>query len=62
MSKRLTLAMGQGESDMAKAASWLAELSSFLQEVLTGLEVVEGETRRVRKWSAEAERQGGSCL
>ena len=54
--------MGQGETDLAKAASGLAELSSLLQEDLTGLEVVEGEARRVRQWRAEVERQGEQLL
>ena len=36
------IAMGHGETDLAKAASGLAELASLLQEDLTGLEVVEG--------------------
>jgi len=62
LSKRLALAMGQGETDLAKAASGLAELSSLLQEDLTGLEVVEGEARRVRQWRAEVERQGEQLL
>jgi len=62
LSKRLALAMGQGETDLAKAASGLAELASLLQEDLTGLEVVEGEARRVRQWRAEVERQGEQLL
>jgi len=62
LSKRLAVSMGQGETDLAKAASGLAELSSLLQEDLTGLEVVEGEARRARQWRAEVERQGEQLL
>jgi len=62
LSKRLASAMGQGETDLAKAASGLAELATLLQEDLTGLEVVEGEARRVRQWRAEVERQGEQLL
>merc|ERR1719495_2646813 len=54
--------MTGGEADLGKAASGLAELSSLLQEDLTGLEVVEGEARRVRQWRAEVERQGEQLL
>ena len=54
--------MGQGETDLAKAASGLAELASLLQEDLTGLEVVEGEAMRVRQWWADVERQGEQLL
>ena len=62
LSKRLAVSMCQGETDLAKAASGLAELSSLLQEDLTGLEVVEGEARRARQWRAEVERQGEQLL
>jgi len=62
LSKRLATSMSQGETDLGKAASGLAELSGLLQEDLTGLEVVEGEARRVRQWRAEVERQGEQLL
>merc|ERR1719317_661618 len=50
------------EPDLAKAASCLAEMSSLLQEDLTGLEVVEGEARKVRQWRAEVERQAEGLM
>ena len=53
------MCMGQSEHepDLAKAASCLSEMASLLQEDLTGLEVVEGEARKVRQWRLEVERQ-----
>lgn len=58
LSKRLAGAMAGGETDLGKAATGLAELSDLLLEDVAGLEVVEGEARRVRQWRAEVERQG----
>ena len=64
LSKKLGASMGgqQTEPDLAKAASCLAEMSSLLQEDLTGLEVVEGEARKVRQWRAEVERQAEGLM
>ena len=43
------MSMGQHgsgqEADIAKAATYLSEMSVLLQDDLTGLEVVEGEAR-----------------
>ena len=61
LSKKLGASMGS-EPDLAKAASCLAEMSSLLQEDLTGLEVVEGEARKVRQWRAEVERQAEGLM
>ena len=57
--------MGGGQSqeaDLAKAASCLAEMASLLQEDLQGVEVVEGEARKVRQWRLEVERQAEGQL
>ena len=57
--------MGGGQSqeaDLAKAASCLAEMASLLQEDLQGVEVVEGEARKVRQWHLEVERQAEGQL
>ena len=62
LSKKLGTAMTGGEADLGKAATSLAELSDLLQEDLHGLEVVEGEARKVRQWRAEVERQGEQLL
>jgi len=62
LSKKLGAAMTGGEADLGKAATSLAELSDLLQEDLHGLEVVEGEARKVRQWRAEVERQGEQLL
>ena len=64
LSKKLATCMGQSEQepDLAKAASCLSEMASLLQEDLTGLEVVEGEARKVRQWRLEVERQAEGLL
>jgi len=62
LSKRLAAAMAAGESELGKAATSLAELADLLQADLAGLEVVEGEARRVRQWRVEVERQGEQLL
>ena len=64
LSKKLGVCMGQGQSepDLTKAASCLAEMSSLLQDDLSGLEVVEGETRKVRQWRLEVERQAEGLM
>jgi len=64
LSKKLAGCMGQHQSepDLAKAASCLAEMSTLLQDDLNGLEVVEGEARRVRQWRLEVERQAEGLL
>ena len=61
LSKKLGASMGS-EPDLTKAASCLAEMSCLLQEDLTGLEVVEGEARKVRQWRAEVERQAEGLM
>jgi len=63
LSKRLSSQLGgAGELDLAKAASGLAELGELVEGDLSGIEVVEGEVRRMWGWRTDVERQGETLL
>jgi len=63
LSKRLSVQLGgAAELDLVKAASGLAELGELVEGDLSGIEVVEGEVRRMYNWRSEVERQGETLL
>ncbi|XP_023320324.1 conserved oligomeric Golgi complex subunit 5-like [Eurytemora carolleeae] len=63
LSKRLSVQLaGTGDLDLAKAASGLAELGELVEGDLSGIEVVEGEVRRMWAWRTDVERQGETLL
>ena len=63
LSKKLAGYMGhQGEGDLTKAASHLYEVAGLLAEDVAGVEVVEGEARKVRQWRLEVERQAEGLM
>ena len=63
LSKKLAGYMGhQGEGDLTKAASCLYEVAGLLAEDVAGVEVVEGEARKVRQWRLEVERQAEGLM
>ena len=63
LSKKLAGYMGhQGDGDLTKAASCLYEVTGLLAEDVAGVEVVEGEARKVRQWRLEVERQAEGLM
>ena len=63
LSKKLAGYMGhQGDGDLTKAASCLYEVTGLLAEDVAGVEVVEGEARKVRQWQLEVERQAEGLM